>query len=1262
MRITIISVCPDLLSAFIAADRKLARTHPGACELRLFNATSPPSPQDAARLPGAVANSDFLAIDLSGAPQAWTDALAGPVAAYEGDLLPPGHLFTDRLRLGAVRPAPGGVPIGPAGPGAQPTSAEGAEPERFRADLANLSTLLRCFHAMTPVHTMAFLTLLLHEYGGHPEIAVTPAEYPGDGIVAVDLAGGREFTDVRRYAEAVGGPGRRQVALVLHPGNGYPIDSTAATRAVVEALGEHCWVLPLAVRDATRTVDDLRRLMADAGIVPDVVVNMLSLRLGTSYGGGTGGAGAELLDEWGAAHVHPILLTRITIDDWLRLPSRLSPAKVMVSMMLPELDGCIDEIPVAAMSAPRVDERYGVALNALTPIPEQVDRLAGRVAGLLRLRRLDPAEARVAIIGYDYPAGESRLLGGSFLDVAASMSAVLAELARTGYRVGTPGPDELLDRLLARAVNSPRFGAPDAPFVYPRAQARADLGDERACAQVDEAWPADGPSAPMTTPEGDFIIPALEFGNALVGIQPGRGGGATADAQAHDKTAPPHPQYLAFYTWLQKVWRPDVIVHVGTHGTMEFLGGKENAVSTRCYPDIMMGSVPHVYLYYAGNPAEGLIAVRRSHAQIVSHQPVAMVPGGLHDTLAELDELVAEYRRSLALAPATSAELLEEVRRRAEAEHLPTDPDELESRLDRLAQSLTPMGLHVFGRTWTAAQTRTMVHGALGHGTAELPPAVEVVAEAEGLDPATVDELPRTELTRLRERATQLIDAALDEPEPARPAAGPGPRTGAPADGMPPQIAEPLGLAAAAAPARPRGDEALGALAARARELRSVLGGNDEWEGLHRALTGRHLTARLGGDVIRDPRIMPSGHGIYQFDPRRVPTPVAWRRGERIAADIRAAWRAEHDGADPRCVGVVLWGLETTRTQGEAFAQVLSLLGARPAARPRPGRPRFEPIPAEELTAPRVDVVVTICGFFRDLFSGLIDELDELVATIAALDEPDEINPVAASARALRGELIAGGRSADEAGELASSRIFGPASSYYGTGMTGTVEAGEWDDAEDLAREFAHANDHVYSRRRSGERVDGLYAKGLARVEVVSQVRSSNEYAITDLDHYFEYLGGFSAAVVQVRGERPMTLVADTSGAAVHTSTAGEATADGLRTRLFNPDWQDAMLAHRHRGGTEIAKRVTNLVGLAAMTGQVGDWMFDEVFDRYLADERMRERLVDNNPHAAADIAQRLTEASERGLWSADEDRLDALDALGFDLEAALEGDGTEAQ
>ncbi|MBE6476878.1 MAG: hypothetical protein E7Z97_02220 [Propionibacteriaceae bacterium] len=676
----------------------------------------------------------------------------------------------------------------------------------------------------------------------------------------------------------------------------------------------------------------------------------------------------------------------------------------------------------------------------------------------------------------------------------------------------------------------------------------------------------------------------------------------------------------------------------------------------------MMGSVPHVYLYYAGNPAEGLIAVRRSHAQIVSYQPVAMVPGGLHDTLAELDELVAEYRRSLALSPATSGELLEEVRRRAEAEHLPTDPDELEPHLDRLAQSLTPMGLHVFGRAWTPEQTRTMVHGALGHGGAELPPAVEVVAEAQGLDPDSLDRLPRTELAGLRARATRLIDEALDAPEPAAPAAGDRPGAGAPAAGMPPQVAEMLGPAPDAAPARPRGDEALGALAARARELRSTLGRNDEWDGLHRALTGRHLTARLGGDVIRDPQIMPSGHGVYQFDPRRIPTPVARRRGERIAEDVRAAWRAEHDGAEPRCVGVVLWGLETTRTQGEAFAQILSLLGARPVARPRPGRPRFEPIPAAELTAPRVDVVVTICGFFRDLFSGLIAELDELVAAIAALDEPAEINPIAASARALRAEFIAGGHDADEAGELAGSRIFGPASSYYGTGMTDTVEAGEWDGTEDLAHEFTHANDHVYSRRRSGERVDGLYATNLRRVEVVSQVRSSNEYAITDLDHYFEYLGGFSAAVAQVRGERPLTLVADTSGAAVHTSTAGEATADGLRTRLFNPDWQDAMLAHRHRGGTEISKRVTNLVGLAATTGQVEDWMFDEVFDRYIGDEQMRERLVANNPHAAADIAQRLTEASERGLWAADEDRLDALDAMGFDLEAALEGDGTEPQ
>uniref|UniRef100_UPI00292F0930 cobaltochelatase subunit CobN n=1 Tax=uncultured Propionibacterium sp. TaxID=218066 RepID=UPI00292F0930 len=761
MRITIISVCPDLLSAFIDADQGLAVEHPGVCELRLFNATTPPGPDELRRLPGTIADSDFLVVDLNGAPQAWTDALAEPVGAYQGDMLPLGRLFTDRLRLGTVRPAPGGAPIAPAGPGVQPTSAEGADPEQFAADARNLSRLLRLFHAMNRPCAMAFLTTLLHDYGGHPRIPVADAEPPAGGVAPVDLATGREFTDVAGYIEAVGGPGRRQTALVLYPGNGYPIDSTAATKAVVDAIDEHCWALALAVRDATRTVDELRRQLGEAGIVPDIVVNMLNLRLGTGFGGGRGGDGAELLDEWGAAHVHPILLTRITIDQWRTAPSGLSPAKVMVSMMLPEIDGCIDEIPVAAMSEPRIDERYGVAINELTPIPEQIDRLAGRVAGLARLRRLDPATARVAVIGYDYPAGESRLLGGSFLDAAASMSAVLAELARTGYRVGTPGADELLDQLLARAVNSPRYGAPDEPLVYHGARARADLGDELAWARVDESWPADGPTPPMTTPEGDYVIPALEFGNALVGIQPGRGG-ATADAQAHDKTAPPHPQYLAFYTWLQKVWRPDVIIHVGTHGTMEFLGGKENAVSTRCFPDLMMGPIPHVYLYYAGNPAEGLIAVRRSHAQLVSYQPVPLVPGGLHEALAELDDLVAEYRRSLALAPATSAELLEEVRRRARAEHLPTDPDELEPHLDRLAQSLAPMGLHVFGQAWTSQETRAVVHGVLDHGGAGLPRAVELVAESQGLDPAALDELPRAELAGLRQEAARLIDEALD--------------------------------------------------------------------------------------------------------------------------------------------------------------------------------------------------------------------------------------------------------------------------------------------------------------------------------------------------------------------------------------------------------------------------------------------------------------------------------------------------------------------
>lgn len=1235
MNIVVISVSREAVRGFTQASEELGANYPGWGTLKAFYVARPPGAAETSEMRQKLAEADTIIVDLMGAHPEWGDLLAKHLSNQLKNLIACGQAFAEQARLGtfvlpsgmgsmggmtgamppkAVRTTnspPSGMRQMPGDIGNKPSDASSTDARRY-------AELVRAFRSMRDGDALFIMTSLLHHYGGHSEIEVTEFVEQPDGVFVSHPATQSRYTSLDDYCATHGGPDGRPVVALLFYGRTYPANTEHLAAGLQLALSKHCWVLPIAVStDAAQSLSTIREYFETPGFTPEVVINLMSFRLGAGPRGGDSDAGVQLLNDVGASYVKPISLMHRTVDEWRDTMAGLSPSEVLVSLMLPELDGCLDEITIAANSTAPDDE----LANQLVLIDEQVDRLVGRVAGLLRLRHLANQDKRVAIVGYDYPSGEGNLLGGAFLDTAASIEAILLNLREHGYTVTPPEAGQLLNDLLARAVNSPAY-LTEQMVTYSPAAAKADLDNPHAWAQVRAQWPELG-SAPMVDPEGNFLIPAVDYGNVLVGIQPGRGGDSGGD---HDNTQPPHPQYLAFYTWLREVWKADVIVHIGTHGTLEFLQAKENAVSTRCFPDLMLADVPHVYLYYAGNASEGLIARRRSHACLVSYQPPVMRPGGLHDELAELANQLADYRTSLTMAPQTADDLLNDLVQMAATAHLPTDPAELEAELERLGTGLVPLGLHVFGSHWDDDEVAEMVTAALTFGIDNHPPAIELLAAADGQDPDSVHHWSAAERAALDARLSEMVKTICRNPETRAHLLTPHP--------------------------------SMQALVRSARDLRQRFASNTEWDGLHAALNGRYVEARLGGDVIRSSEVMPSGASLYQFDPRSVPSPVAYRRGCEVAEGVRRAYREANDGAEPTSVGVVLWGLETSRTQGETYGQIMALLGVRPVEAVRPGQRRWQIIPASELNGPRVDVVVTICGFFRDLFGLLIEEIDDMVSAIADLDEPAEINPIAARVRSAKDELRAKGLDESAAGEFSKARVFGPAPGVYGTGLTTIIEDGQWDSTADLADAFLNAAQHVYGRNAHGVAVEGLYRSQLAHVEVVSQTRSSNEYQITDLDHYFEYLGGLSASVAATRGEPVATLVTDTTGRRVHTADAADATRAGLYTRLLNPAWQEAMLAHGHRGVTEISDRTTNLLGLAATTAQVDDWMFDAVCDDFIGDEAMRQRLIEANPHASADLAARLTEAHRRGLWQATEERQQLLDDLQFDIDAELEGAG----
>lgn len=1244
MRIVLITHFHGALRGLMEAAHELDRDHAGWGSITVFDATEPLRQEEAEAVTAAMTAADTLIIDLLRAHDSWGALATTILPTFTGNVLGTDDVVRSHAKLGSFKapdpgttPVPGppsqspmsaqvgpvkppaGPPRGPGGMVPLPQGPEGEVDAEVRKDAQAYAQIIGAYHRMRKGDARYVLSRLARDYGGYGDIEVIEPEQRAPGVYLADPKTGARYESPEEFNTHH--PGTGPVLALLYNGNSYPTDPEPIVTELVAPLSRIGRVIPIAVEtDPASAVASIRELLTGR-YRPEAIINTMSFRLGAGPMGGDVEAGVEALKDIDAPLFHTIQLARYTEQEW-RESWALSPAETLVSVMLPEFDGTVGQIPVASkVTVPGT--RGGVDTSAMTIIPEQVDRLVGRVASMLHLRHLANSEKRVAIIGYDYPAGEGALLAASQLDVARSIEAILGKLAGEGYSTRSVPADQIRSDLVSKGVNSPSYSVPDNPTVYRREDMWADLNNPRARAEVEEAWPADA-ELPMVDPDGNFLIPGVEYGNVLVGVQPGRARVMDSNA-AHDNTMPPHPQYLAYYVWLREVWKADVIVHVGTHGTFEFLKSRENTVSARDFPDLMLGNTPHVYLYYISNPAEGLAVRRRSHGVLVSYQSPVMKPGGLTDDINRIDDLLDAYRRGRDMVPQAQEDIREEIAALAEKLHLPGDPAELEGQVERLKAQLVPMGLHVYGDEFGDDEIATMVRNAIAGGVGDLPPGYELIARGQGIDTARIDAMTDREIRIYEEIALELVGRAL--------------ATDTPADEM------------TAVP-----EEIL--IVEHARQYALAYRGNREWDGLLRALDGRHVEARLGGDPIRTPDVLPSGSNLYQFDPRQVPSPLATRRGKEMAKQLKAAYAKDNDGKYPTCVGLVLWGLETTRTHGETYAQILSLIGIRMLDKQIPGLQRWEVIPTEELEEPRCDVVVTISGFFRDLFPTLIDELDDMFAAVSVLDEPEDINPIAARTRATRDALLEAGRTETEAAELGHVRLFGPKPGSYATGLVAVIEDGAWETTADLADHFSAGSNHVYSKGRHGEKNLGLYRGHLGAVDVVSQLRSNNEFHITDLDHYFEFLGGMSAAVTQERGQKVTTIVADTTGRRVHTATAKDAARAGLYSQLLNPAWTEAMLAHGHQGVGEISARTTNLLGLAATTEEMEDWMFDSVYERYIEDPDMLDRIRELNPHATADVAARLTEAARRDLWGATPEQLERLDDVQFDIDADLEGDG----
>ncbi|MFD7690819.1 cobaltochelatase subunit CobN [Streptomyces sp. NPDC059781] len=938
---------------------------------------------------------------------------------------------------------------------------------------------------------------------------------------------------------------------------------------------------------------------------------------------------------------------------WEENDEGVSPLDAASQIAVPEFDGRLITVP---FSFKEIDAD---GLPAYVADPERAARVAGIAVRHARLRHIPAADKRLALVLSAYPTKHSRIGNAVGLDTPASAVALLRRLREEGYDFGTGGEvpglvsgdgDELIRALIEAgghdqdwlteeqlARNPVRVPAADYKRWY--ATLPKDLR-----ASVEEHWgppPGEMFVDRSRNPEGDIVLAALRHGNLLILIQPPRGFGENPIAIYHDPDLPPSHHYLAAYRWIAARtedggFGADAMIHLGKHGNLEWLPGKNAGLSAACGPDAALGDLPLIYPFLVNDPGEGTQAKRRVHATLIDHLVPPMARADSYGDIARLEQLLDEYAQIAAMDPAKLPAIRAQIWTLIQAARLDHDlglddrPDDegfddmilhVDGWLCEVKDAQIRDGLHVLGNPPTGADRVNLVLAILRArqiwgGATALPG----LREALGLDESAAT---RTTADEAEERARALVQAMEDTDW--DPAAVPT------AHGE--QVAAILEFAAR---------EVVPRLAATTAEIDHAV----------HALNGGFVPAGPSGSPLRGlVNVLPTGRNFYSVDPKAVPSRLAWETGQALADSLLERYRTDN-GDWPASVGLSLWGTSAMRTAGDDVAEALALLGVRPvwddASRRVTG---LEPIPYEELGRPRIDVTLRISGFFRDAFPHTVGLLDDAVRLAASLEEPAEANRVRAHVQA---DLAEHG---DE--RRATTRIFGSRPGTYGAGLLQLIDSRDWRTDADLAEVYTVWGGYAYGRELDGRPARDEMESAYKRIAVAAKNTDTREHDIADSDDYFQYHGGMVATVRALRGTAPEAYIGDsTRPETVRTRTLVEETSRVFRARVVNPKWIEAMRRHGYKGAFELAATVDYLFGYDATTGVMADWMYDKLTETYVLDPANREFLQEANPWALHGIAERLLEAESRGMWEKpDPSVLEALRQVYLETEGDLEGE-----
>jgi magnesium chelatase subunit H len=1000
-------------------------------------------------------------------------------------------------------------------------------------------------------------------------------------------------------------------------------------------------VLPVAVTGIEGHVA-VRDWLSELGI--DFLINMLGFGLVGGPAGSTTPsvsmkASTDILTKLDIGYSVSVPLLVQDFDTWKS--QGVAPIQQLILYALPELDGAIAPVVLG-----------GVQGQSLKVLPDRTERLAQIASGWSHLKLKANQDKKVALLVYDYPTGQGNLATAALLDVPATLLKLLERLKKEGYTVGEL--PQTKEEILARLEASLNRDDPSAPKIAASVQ---DFYQQNTPAQqnrVEARWGAPpGEIAPLGRDK--ILLGGFQLGNVYIGVQPRIGVTGDPMRLLFDKENTPHHQYLMFYRWLQNDYKADAIVHVGMHGTAEWMPGLQLGLSAACWPDTLLGEIPSLYIYPLNNPSEANIAKRRGYSVIVSHAIPPYSRAGLYKEFLALKDLLADWREGQ-----RSPEMEAAIRQKLDLTHLSDDLNQAEDEsfdlytsriwvyLAQMEQALIAGDLHVLGEAPGPQEQVSLLSESLklvrnGHSLAELGYKLvsgqsSVVREAAADSGSTPDSLSYEVLSQIARKGDMAaqetknrIDAWCEEFV----------RRAIIESGTPPE--------ASRYSAEDR--QAVQEFIAYGRRMLAGLADNGrELDYLIKGLNGGFIPPGLGGDLIRDgAEVLPTGRNIHSLDPWRIPGDAAWERGKKIAESLIETHRAENNGQYPETIAQILWGLDTIKTKGEAIGTVIALMGARPVKDAQGKIAQYELVPLTELGRPRIDVLMNTSGIFRDTFQLNINLLDKLVQAAARVDESDEMNFIR---KHVRQAMAQNGLDFDQA----TARIFSQSQGTYGTYVDDMVEDGSWENQDDLDGVYVRRNAYAYGGDREGKDYSKTMNHLLGTVERVAQEIDSVEYGLSDIQHYYSASGALKLAAEKRRGAPVKLNFVESFTRETKVSDVSNLLRMEYRTKLLNPKWYEGMLKYDHSGAHEISSRFNHMLGWDATTGAVDNWVYDEAGRTFVLDEEMRQRLEKANPQAVHNMTKRLLEAHGRGLWQADEEVIEQLKQIFEDLEDRLEG------